>query len=428
MTSPKVSYVCTDCGYKSGQWMGKCNSCESWNSLEQIDTRVTSCSKQNLKIDSIKPARDISISQVNFLKTNIKEFDSIYNGGLPDGSLTLIGGEPGSGKSSFLLFIIKELLKKNEVLYITAEETSQAVVQRAKRLDIDNSKLDILASRNWNEIRKKLQNCKHKLIAVDSIQALFDEDSGNYAGSSHQIKKISYDLLELAKVHGFIFIILSQVTKDGSLSGPKSLEHLVDISFLIKNGSGNKRILTVEKNRFGCSSKKLYFNINKLGNIELETSFDHKKYYGDNRFFSYCRETNSPIEVEVLLSKDTDHGKISTCNFDISRLNLILMVLDNCLNIKFDKTNIFLNIISDKSVKDKNFDLAIIAALINTYKNKKNYGCKLYCGEVTLSGRLLSCEDEIAELAENLKDTNLNIHMKSHTQNSINEFYRAHFV
>ncbi len=387
MKSQKI-YICTKCDSQFSKWSGRCLECGAWASI--VEQNQQTQQSNNIKIIDLN--HKIQDKQPRF-KININEINRVLGNGLVKASFILLGGEPGIGKSTLVLQLANSI--KN-TLYISAEESAEQVLLRAKRLKINNPNIKILANNNLETIINTAKKNKPDLLIIDSIQTIFTEQAENLAGSITQIKACTAKLLDLCKNHNITILIIGHITKDGIVAGPKTLEHMVD-TVLYLEGDKDKyfRILRTVKNRFGST--------NEIGVFEM-TETGLKEIPNPSELFLQGIDQNIPgsivtvinqgqrcflIEIQSLVNK-TNFGlpQRKTSGYDNNRLQMLIAVLCKRLNLPLNQYDVFLNIIGGLKIKDVTIDLAICMSLISAYKNKILDKNVVAIGEVGLGGEI----------------------------------------
>lgn len=405
----KTRFVCKECGYTTSNWLGKCPECLSWNSFieEEIEqpksNLIKSENRELLRIEEIKV-------DVNFLiKTKNDSLNNFFGDGIVSGSVLLLSGEPGIGKSTFLLYLVKNIPLEKKIFYFSGEESANQVKKRFQRTETVH---DNLFFSNEVEIEKIFEKCKSNkpdIIFIDSIQTVFTNGVDSQAGSISQIKSSVERLIQYAKSNSVTIFIIGHVTKSGEIAGPKVVEHLVDVVIYFENNLNNQyRIIRSTKNRFGSIDEILIFELKEKGLslIENPTDFfvgDDEKGVSYGKCKTVIMEGKRPliVEVEALVipTSFTNPKRVSE-GIDVSRLNRISAILIKHLNENLNNYDIYFNIAGGIKTKDVGIDLAIACAIYSS-KNKKNIDSEsLYIGELSLTGRVKS----VYKLEQRLKE------------------------
>ncbi len=395
MTKKKKAYICTECGYRSSQWIGKCNSCLSWNSLEEESIqKETSASRSISKIQEVKE------KPLGYDRNIYKEI----LGDVSVGALILTSGEPGVGKSTFVLNLISTI-KNQKVLYISSEESHTQVFKRCKRMEILDSDISFTFASSWNQIKREIP--LFDVIIIDSIQALQHEDFLGQAGSTGVVKEIVSEILDLAKSRGITFFIISQVNKAGAIAGPKALEHMVDISISLTFSSGFIRVET-NKNRFGTIGKTISFSHDQKGiKFINEHSCWSEGLSSTELIGCVCSVINTSHEVSLVevecLVRGSSSPKNIAYNYEFSRMNILLAILESSFPGILKNKELYLNLITKSKTIPNKLDLAVIASILGRAKGKKIQQNFIFLGELSLTGRVLKFPEDkqIESMLEN---------------------------
>ena len=435
MSKVKTTFICNNCGTNFPKWQGQCTSCKSWNSIsEEVILKTKSNSWETETVTSIKSSTPQKISNIVYkeedrLVTSDTEFNRVLGGGIVPGSLTLLGGEPGIGKSTLLLQIAIRL--PYSTLYVSGEESQSQIKMRANRMNHESDDCYVLTEINLESIFKQIQKTEPQILIIDSIQTLKTELVDSAPGSVSQIKTCTSELINFAKKTATPVIIIGHITKDGNIAGPKILEHMVD-TVLQFEGDRNHiyRILRVNKNRFGSTNEIGVYEMNVKGLKEItnpsEILISKKNQELSGNAISATIEGMRPfmIEVQALVSTAV-YGtpQRSSTGYNSKRLNMLLAVLEKRVGFRLASKDVFLNITGGISVDDTALDLAIVAAIISSNEDLVLNEKYCFAAEVGLSGEIRPVqrlEQRIAE-AEKLgfskifisKFSKLNISTKS---------------
>ncbi len=398
MAKKKKRYICQKCGYKAIKWQGQCPDCNEWNTLveEIIDPKVEKKEKKVKQID-IKKLSQIKASSETRIETGFGEFDRVLGGGIVPGSLILMGGDPGIGKSTLLLqAAYKVSQKQDKVLYVSGEESEKQIRLRADRLDVLDSELYVLAETDLPSIAKNSKKLQPDLLVIDSIQTMNNPDLDSSPGSVSQIRESTNCLIKLAKKQGIPIFIIGHVTKEGSIAGPKIMEHMVDTVLYLE---GEKhyayRILRAVKNRFGSINEIGIFEMKGHGLKEvLNPSQAFISERPDNASGSVvipCMEGSRPILIEL-------QALVSSANFgnpgrmmsgvDSRRVSLILAVLEKKLGFQIQSEDVYVNIAGGLEVKEPAVDLGLVTALVSSFQDVVIDKDFAVLGEIGLSGEV----------------------------------------
>lgn len=413
MPKAKTIYACNNCGTTYSKWMGKCNTCNEWNTLIEETIEAENRNKKSFVSKAISKS-NTAPQNINEIQTetefrfpsNNSEFDRVLGGGIVPGSIVLIGGEPGIGKSTLLLQLaIKTSLK---VLYVSGEESKEQIKNRAERLGISNENCILYTETASSKIFNEIKKIQPELIIVDSIQTVYSPTIDSLPGSISQIKECTGELQRFAKESNTPIFLIGHITKDGQIAGPKILEHMVD-TVLQFEGDRNHvyRILRTTKNRFGSTSEMGIYEMKNSGLQIVENPSEilitQKEDNLGGITIGATVEGQRPmlIETQALVSTPF-YGtpQRSTTGFDARRLNMLLAVLEKRVGYNIGSKDIFLNIAGGLKIEDPAIDLAIVAALISSYEDRAVSMKSCFAGEIGLSGEVRSVnriEQRIAE-------------------------------
>jgi len=392
----KKNFSCNNCGAKYPKWMGQCIQCGEWNTIEEEIIKSKKIPEQkilenNSKVQEIK---DISTQKNERIKIYDNELNRVLGGGLVPGSLILISGEPGIGKSTLILQISISINKK--VLYVSGEESQQQIKIRADRISNDQTECYILTETNLELILKSIENILPEIIVIDSIQTIQTDNIDNSQGSTPQIKECTSTLIKVAKQTGIPIIIIGHITKDGNIAGPKVLEHMVDV---VLNFEGDKnhqyRILRSKKNRFGSTSEiGIYEMFDKGLQIvknpsELFTSNRDEDLSGNSIGITIDGNRSIMVEIQALVSSAVYGTPQRISNgFNSKRLNMLLAILEKKLGFKIGIKDVFINITGGIKIEDPALDLAVVSSILSSNTNLSIDSKVCFCAEIGLSGEL----------------------------------------
>jgi len=402
--SPKAKavYVCSECGYESPRWAGRCPSCDEWNTLHEEIRQVVSKSKS---ASSRVAARTelISITSVDDSDeiryyTGLSELDRVLGGGLVKGSLVLLGGDPGIGKSTLLLQICQHMGKDHTVLYNSGEESQRQIKLRAARLRVDTQNLFLLSDTNVESVVNTIVAHKPDIVIIDSIQTMLMESLTSAAGSVTQVRECTQALMRCAKNEGIPIWVVGHVNKDGAIAGPKVLEHIVDtVLYFEGERHQNYRILRAVKNRFGSTNEIGVFDMTGEGLLQVDNPSQvmlaSRPHNVSGTCVSCVMEGSRPIlaEVQALVTK-TGFGmarRMST-GFDFNRMAIIIAVLEKRAGFLFSNLDAYVNVVGGLRLIEPGADLAVAMALVSSLKDKA-IGDKVLCfGEIGLAGEIRS--------------------------------------
>ena len=396
MATIKKNFSCNNCGAKYPKWMGQCIQCGEWNTIEEEIIKSKKIPEQkilenNSKVQEIK---DISTQKNERIKIYDNELNRVLGGGLVPGSLILISGEPGIGKSTLILQISISINKK--VLYVSGEESQHQIKIRADRISNDQTECYILTETNLELILKSIENILPEIIVIDSIQTIQTDNIDNSQGSTPQIKECTSTLIKVAKQTGIPIIIIGHITKDGNIAGPKVLEHMVDV---VLNFEGDKnhqyRILRSKKNRFGSTSEiGIYEMFDKGLQIvknpsELFTSNRDEALSGNSIGITIDGNRSIMVEIQALVSSAVYGTPQRISNgFNSKRLNMLLAILEKKLGFKIGIKDVFINITGGIKIEDPALDLAVVSSILSSNTNLSIDSKVCFCAEIGLSGEL----------------------------------------
>ncbi len=392
----KTTYVCSECGYTTAKWLGKCPNCESWSSFEEeVDLKKAFQSIENKEV-SLSKISDIEIEKEFRMVTQYEEFDRVLGGGLIKGEVVLITGNPGIGKSTFLLQLSEEYSKIGAVFYISGEESPRQIKQRAKRINVNSETLYILNDTNIEKIEGAILSNKPKVVVIDSIQTLYSENVSSVPGSVTQIRETTLKIIEIAKKNEIAFYIVGHITKDGKLAGPKLLEHMVD-AVLQLEGEENSyyRIIRSIKNRYGSTNEISIFDMKENGISEVKNP---SEFFISDREEKNIGSIITPIfegsrvflyEIQSLLSTPNFGIPRRTVEgYDKNRVEILSAVLSRHLNLDVSSKDIYINVPGGIDLNDRSSDLAVVFSLLSSI-NKIPISQKIAAiGELGLRGEV----------------------------------------
>jgi DNA repair protein RadA/Sms len=400
MSKVKTTFICNNCGTNFPKWQGQCTSCKSWNSIsEEVILKTKSNTWETESVKSVKSTTPQKISNIvykeeNRLVTSDSEFNRVLGGGIVPGSLTLLGGEPGIGKSTLLLQIAISL--PYSTLYVSGEESQSQIKMRANRMNHESDECYVLTEISLESIFKQIKKIQPQILIIDSIQTLKTELVDSAPGSVSQIKTCTSELINFAKKTSTPVIIIGHITKDGNIAGPKILEHMVD-TVLQFEGDRNHvyRILRVNKNRFGSTNEIGVYEMNVKGLKEInnpsEILISKKNQELSGNAISATIEGMRPfmIEVQALVSTAV-YGtpQRSSTGYNSKRLNMLLAVLEKRVGFRLASKDVFLNITGGISVDDTALDLAVVAAIISSNEDLVLNEKYCFAAEIGLSGEI----------------------------------------
>lgn len=400
MAKEKQLFFCQECGYESAKWLGQCPGCHAWNSL--VEEKVVTKGKvgnSKCRVESKEPTSlfQVSSKEEERIKTNIGELDRVLGGGIVRGSLTLVGGDPGIGKSTLLLQVCRNLANSNQkVLYISGEESLKQIKLRAERLGIFQQEMYLLCETNIEVACASILKTMPDMVVIDSIQTMSSDDMSSAAGSVSQVREVTAQLMLLAKQTGTAIFIVGHVTKEGVVAGPRTLEHMVDtVLYFEGDRQGAYRILRGVKNRFGSTNEIGVFEMLHNGLEEVknpsEIMLNGRPLDSSGSVVVCSLEGTRPILIEIqALVTDTSFGipRRTTVGIDYNRVNLLLAVLEKRAGYQLGACDAYVNLTGGMKLGEPAIDLGIVMAIISSYKNRGFDPYTLIFGEVGLTGEV----------------------------------------
>jgi len=398
MAKAKTIFVCSECGNESPKWLGKCPACNSWNTFyEQKIEKYTETNKIEKKINNTpKPLNTYVGQEANRTSTGFSELDRVLGGGLVKGSLILLGGEPGIGKSTLILQLCEKVQGEGKVLYVSGEESAEQIKLRADRLEVKNDELLFLGETDIDVVRDAIGEIKPKLVIIDSIQTMYSDEISAAAGSVSQVREITSQIMRTCKSQQITTVIIGHVTKDGNIAGPRVLEHMVDTVLYLEGERYNTyRILRAVKNRFGSTNEIGMFEMRQEGMCEVTNPSDILITERDDNPSGSCIvasiEGTRPILVEMqALTAATVFGmpKRTANGFDYNRMAVLIAVLEKRAGLSIGDHDVYLNIAGGMRLSEPAIDLGIIATVASAYKNVPIPQTTVVMGEVGLTGEV----------------------------------------
>ena len=417
--APKTAYVCNDCGAEFSRWQGQCSACKAWNTISEVRSISASNSTKNDRFSGyagetrakIQTLSEISLQETPRFTSGFKELDRVLGGGIVPGSAILIGGHPGAGKSTLLLQVMCGLAKNMTALYVTGEESLQQVAMRANRLNLPTDKLNMLSETSVEQICNLADQLKPQIIVVDSIQVMHLSDIQSSPGSVAQVRECASFLTRYAKTRQVAIIMVGHVTKDGTLAGPKVLEHAIDCSLLLEGEADSRfRTLRSHKNRFGAVNELGVFGMTEQGLREVKNPSAIFLSRGDEQTpgssVMVLWEGTRPLLVEIQAL--VDHSMLANprrvaVGLEQNRLALLLAVLHRHGGLQMSDQDVFVNVVGGVKVGETGADLALLLALISSFRNRPLPQDLVVFGEVGLAGEIrpvTSGQERISEAAK----------------------------
>ena len=395
MAKAKTIFVCSSCGYESTKWLGKCPACNEWNSFYE-EKLVSSNTNKKEKSITPTPLTNVENRETVRISTGFKEVDRVLGGGLVNGSLVLLGGEPGIGKSTLILQICNKLALDGKVLYVSGEESAEQIKLRANRLNIKNDNILFLGETDMDVIEKAIENINPKLVIIDSIQTMYSEEITSTTGSVSQVREVTTRIMKNCKQNNITTIIIGHVTKDGNIAGPRVLEHMVDTVLYIEGERYfSYRVLRSVKNRFGSTNEIGMFEMQNEGMVEINNPssilISEREDNPSGSIIVATMEGTRSLLVELqALTTPSVFGmpRRNTNGIDYNRLTLLSAVLEKKLGLPLGTQDIYLNIVGGIKINEPAIDLGIILAVCSSYKNISIPKEVVAIGEVGLTGEV----------------------------------------
>lgn len=397
MSKLKITYICQQCGYESFKWLGKCPDCGQWNTfVEEFN------SKEIQQVEGIKATKALTLENIQMsnesrIKTKINELDRVLGGGIVQGSLVLVGGDPGIGKSTLLLQICQMVGSQNiKILYVSGEESVQQIKMRAERLNITTDRLLVVSETNINVIEATTISEQPQLLIIDSIQTMYRQEINSAPGSVSQVRECTGLLMKMAKSKNISVIIVGHVTKEGAIAGPRVLEHMVDtVLYFEGERHASYRILRAVKNRFGSTNEVGMFEMHDKGLIEVKNPSEYmlsgRPLDASGSVVTCSIEGSRPIltEVQSLMSY-TNFGmpRRTATGIDYNRVSMLIAVLEKRVGMQLTSYDSYINLAGGMKIAEPALDLAIITAIASSFKNKTVNPYTVVFGEVGLAGEV----------------------------------------
>ena len=410
MAKTKTVFECQACGNQQSKWVGKCPQCGAWDSFlelnaQQIET-LKEISKSTAKPSLAKQISEVEIEKITRISTQNSELDLVLGGGVVEGSLVLIGGSPGIGKSTLLLKIASNFAAQSKkTLYASGEESASQIKMRAQRLDAVKDGLFLLTEILLENILAEVRKNEYKILVIDSIQTLYSEKIASAPGSVSQVREITFELMRLAKNENICVFIIGHITKDGSIAGPRILEHMVDVVLYFEGDSSRElRMLRGFKNRFGSTSEVGIFEMSENGLIsanDVAGKFFTRGKATSGSAITITMEGSRALSVEIqALVCESAYPKRSSTGYEKNRLDMLLALLERKLEIPLGHYDVFINVSGGVKISETAADLAVVAAIISSFKNRPISKESVFMGELSLNGEIR----EIFNLDQRLKE------------------------
>ena len=408
----KTVFFCQNCGHEETKWLGQCPMCKEWNTFVEEKVIASSVSA-SVKTDRDIEKKIVALSQVNTdeqkrFQTGMKELDRVLGGGIVPGSLVLVGGDPGIGKSTLLLQVCQKLAKERQVLYISGEESLVQIKLRANRMGNFSDNMKLFCETNLGTIRDVIEKKQPEFVVIDSIQTMYSEEVASAPGSVSQVRESTNVFMQLAKGLGITIFIVGHVTKEGTVAGPRVLEHMVDtVLYFEGDRHASYRILRGVKNRFGSTNEIGVFEMRQNGLVEVENPSEYmlsgKPENASGSVVACSIEGTRPLLIEIqALVYDTNFGmpRRTATGTDYNRVNLLMAVLEKRIGLHLANCDAYVNIAGGIRMNEPAIDLGIVMAIVSSYKNRPVDERMIVFGEVGLSGEVRAVnmpEQRVAE-------------------------------
>ncbi len=414
MAKTLTEYVCQSCGHRAPKWLGKCPECEAWSTLAEEKITTTRLSKKvgNSAIDlkSVQPVTSVEALTQNRLITGIGEFDRTLGGGLVEGSLVLIGGDPGIGKSTLILQSMGEMAKSGaKVLYVSGEESPAQIKLRADRLGALSDNLLVCSEICIEDVLRIVDQVQPDALVLDSIQTFFTEDLQSSPGSIGQVREVAFKIFQDVKKRAMPALLIGHITKDGAIAGPKSLEHIVDTVIYFEGEKGHSyRILRAVKNRFGPTPEIGVFEMLPKGLVGVENPSDiflsERPADSAGSIIVSSLEGSRPllVEVQALVTSSSSIGmpRRMSAGFDHNRTSLLIAIMEKRLGLNLQGEDVFINIAGGLKISEPAVDMGVAAAIAGSFRNRSVDPHTVMIGEVGLTGEVRSVMQLEARLTE----------------------------
>lgn len=401
MSKVKTVFVCSECGYESPKWLGKCPGCNSWNSFyeEKIaDSKNSKGSSKETKKATIQILNEVEGKHESRTDTGISELNRVLGGGLVNGSLVLLGGEPGIGKSTLILEVCDKINGNGKVLYVSGEESAEQIKIRADRLNIKNNNIMFLGETDIDIIEQTILEMSPKLVIIDSIQTMYSDEITSAAGSVSQVREITARIMRVCKGHSISTIIIGHVTKDGNIAGPRVLEHMVDtVLYLEGERYFSYRILRSVKNRFGSTNEIGMFEMQNEGMVEIKNPssilISEREDNPAGSVIVASMEGTRPLLIELqALTTPSVYGmpRRAANGIDYNRLTMLIAVLEKKGRIPLGSQDVYLNVVSGIRLVEPAVDLGVVLVIASSFRNASIDKGIVVIGEVGLTGEVRS--------------------------------------
>ena len=399
MAKKATVFFCKECGFESGKWLGQCPGCKSWNTFVEEPVTKKTVATRGIDRTSLKPQKlsEVRTEDENRITTGISELDRVLGGGIVQGSLVLVGGDPGIGKSTLLLQMCRELVALNKrVLYVSGEESMKQIKMRAERLGVFQGELLLLSETSLDRIQEVVEKDIPEVMIIDSIQTMYKEEISASPGSVSQVRESTGALMHLAKGIGISIFIVGHVTKEGVVAGPRVLEHMVDtVLYFEGENSAAYRILRAVKNRFGSTNEIGVFEMKNTGLCEVQNPSEYmlkgKPEDEPGSIIAASMEGTRTILVEVqalICQTNFNMPRRTAAGTDYNRVNLLMAVIEKRLGIQMSFCDAYINVAGGMKINEPALDLGIVMSILSSYKNIALNSKTIVFGEVGLTGEV----------------------------------------
>ena len=414
MAKNKTVFYCTSCGNETPKWQGRCPACGEWNTIQEHTEKLVSTKSvkrtSNLA-SSAKVLHEVSSCRESRFGTGMGELDRVLGGGAVEGSLVLVSGAPGIGKSTLLLQICNSICSERKVLYISGEESEHQIKMRAQRLHVEPETLYVLSETQLSNILEAIDVIKPDVLIVDSIQTLYNEDNESTPGSVSQVKDCTMSLMHIAKNNGITVFVVGHINKDGAIAGPKVLEHMVDcVLYFEGDANSSYRLLRAAKNRFGSTNEIGVFEMADCGLVEVPNPskmlLDGRPVDAPGTCVACVMEGTRPVlaEVQALVTKTTFNVPRRTSDgFDFNRAALLIAVAEKRAGLKLSTFDAYINVIGGLRLDEPGADLPVLLAIASSYRDQPIANDLVAIGEIGLTGEIRSVSHLSQRLSEVLR-------------------------
>ena len=413
MAKTKTVFYCTNCGNETVKWMGRCPSCGAFNTMEEHTQKAAGKTTNSPAGTKRRPQRIQDVESDNEIRfsTGMRELDRVLGGGAVAGSLVLVGGAPGIGKSTLLLQICNRLCSDRSVLYISGEESEQQLKLRAERLGVSPENLFILSETRLSDLSEAVDDMKPDILIVDSIQTLYNEDNDSTPGSVSQVKDCTMTMMQISKAQGITVFVVGHINKDGNIAGPKVLEHMVDcVLYFEGDPNTSYRLLRAAKNRFGSTNEIGVFEMMDVGLVEVpnpsQMLLEGRPEGASGTCVACVMEGTRPVlaEVQALVAKTTFNVPRRTCDgFDFNRAVLLLAVAEKRAGMRLSAFDSYINVIGGLRLDEPGADLSVALAVASSYRDTPIANDLVAIGEIGLTGEVRAVSHLSQRLGEVLR-------------------------